>query len=405
MQVDPLQILTKIAALYNIHTCKVKPPFEGLENFDLGLRKSLDPEFDWSEFGRTLLKHTPEKVLLLAEGTFELHFALFRIPDESDSVFLIGPWTEKARTDEARRWARKFIGERGDAAIQEYYNGVRVISGGDFVSAIYATVSVIMGSDEMDVQSVKEFLPFMFHPDVRYFTEPEFERDIPVSMIEQRYEAENRLLAAVASGDETTALTAWGQFHRFSLGERFIGTIYREKSRFIIFNTLLRKAIEQNSVHPFYVDKLSSIYAKRIEDMVDFSDTETETMLQQMVLDYCAYARRFSLTGYSSTVQQILNHINLNISEPHTLKSLAALCHISPSYLSALFKQETGMTLIDYINTQRVKRGAYLLENTDRLVADIAEEMGILDVNYFAKIFKRTFGMTPTRYRREHKKK
>lgn len=40
---------------------RVTPPFAGLENFDYGLRKALDPEFDWQEFGYTLLKHTPEE--------------------------------------------------------------------------------------------------------------------------------------------------------------------------------------------------------------------------------------------------------------------------------------------------------------------------------------------------------
>ena len=87
------------------------------------------------------------------------------------------------------------------------------------------------------------------------------------------------------------------------------------------------------------------------------------------------------------------------------LKSLAAMCFISPSYLSALFKQETGSTLIDYINTQRVNRAAQLLVQNNHTIAAVAEEVGILDVNYFTKIFKKTLGVTPTRYRREHKEK
>lgn len=94
MNVDPLQVLSKLAAVYNIPACRVIPPFAGLENFDYGLRKALDPEFDWQEFGYTLLKHTPEQTLLIAEGTFELKFALFRVPDEKDTVFMIGPWTD-----------------------------------------------------------------------------------------------------------------------------------------------------------------------------------------------------------------------------------------------------------------------------------------------------------------------
>ena len=49
MNVDPLQVLTKLAAVYNIPTCRVTPPFTGLENFDYGLRKALDPDFETQE--------------------------------------------------------------------------------------------------------------------------------------------------------------------------------------------------------------------------------------------------------------------------------------------------------------------------------------------------------------------
>ena len=144
MNVDPLQVLSKLAAVYNIPACRVTPPFAGLENFDYGLRKALDPEFDWQEFGYTLLKHTPEQTLLIAEGTFELKFALFRVPDEKDTVFMIGPWTDGPRSEDSRRWAQKNLGKAGDEAVQEYYNGVHTLSGDDFATAIYAVVSVML---------------------------------------------------------------------------------------------------------------------------------------------------------------------------------------------------------------------------------------------------------------------
>ena len=400
MLINALQLLTRMASTYNIPTKRVKPPFEGLEDFDYGLRNALDPAFDWQEFGHTLLKCTPPNTLLFAEGTFELRFALFRVPDETDTVFLIGPWVKGPRSEETRRWVLHHIGEEGDHAIEEYYNGVSVLPDDSFMVAVYNVVSLMMGIDNLPTQELKEFLPFMFTPNTRYFTEPEFERDIPVSMLEQRYTAENKLLDAVAHGDETSALVLSKQMESFSLGRRFTGSLYREKTRLIILNTLLRKALERSDIHPFYIDKISSSYAQRIEALTDASGNDIS---RQMLRDYCAYVRRYSLKGYSPAVQTVINHINLNVGDAHTLKSLAAICHISPSYLSALFKQETGTTLIDYINTQRVKRAAHLLASTNRSVADISEEMGILDVNYFAKVFKRTYGVTPTRYRREHK--
>lgn len=400
MRVDPLQILTKLAAVQNIPTRRVTPPFEGLEEFDYGLRRSLDPQFDWQEFGQLLLDSTPENTLLLVEGTFELHFALFRIPDEKNTVFLIGPWTVGPRTPSARKWVRRYLGEAEEAAVQEYYNGVKILEASDFYGALRVVVDTMFGCT-VPVQELKEFLPFQFHPDTRYFHEPEFQKEIPVTMLEQRYESENRILDAVARGDEEAAIEAMHQHSRFTYGGRFEGTLYQQKNKMIVLNTLLRKAIEPSKVHPYYIDAISSKYSRIIEE----ANEVPNEMMWQMTRDYCAYVRRYSLKEYSPAVQKVMNYVNLNVAEPLTLKSLAAMCFISPSYLSALFKQETGSTLIDYINTQRVNRAAQLLVQNNHTIAAVAEEVGILDVNYFTKIFKKTLGVTPTRYRREHKEK
>lgn len=401
MRVDPLQVLTKRAAAQNIPTRRVTPPFEGLDEFDYGLRRSLDPQFDWQEFGQLLLDNTPEQTLLFVEGTFELHFALFRIPDEKNTVFLVGPWTLGQRSEKSRKWGKRHLGVAGESAVQEYYNGVKVLGANDFYSTIRVLVGMMFDEDELKVKQMKEFLPFQFLPDIRYFNEPKFQKDIPISMLEQRYESENRILEAVSRGDEEAAVEAMHQHSRFTYGGRFEGSLYQQKNRMIVFNTLLRKAIEPSKVHPYYIDAISSKYARIIEE----ADEVPEELMWQMVRDYCAYVRRYSLKEYSPAVQKVMNYVNLNVAEPLTLKSLAAMCFISPSYLSALFKQEAGTTLIDYINTQRVNRAAQLLEHSSHTIAAVAEEVGILDVNYFTKIFKKTLGVTPTRYRREHKEK
>ena len=310
------------------------------------------------------------------------------------------PWTVGPRTQSARKWVRRYLGEAGEAAVQEYYNGVKILEASDFYGALRVVVDTMFGCT-VPVQELKEFLPFQFHPDTRYFHEPEFQKEIPVTMLEQRYESENRILDAVARGDEEAAIEAMHQHSRFTYGGRFEGTLYQQKNKMIVLNTLLRKAIEPSKVHPYYIDAISSKYSRIIEE----ANEVPNEMMWQMTRDYCAYVRRYSLKEYSPAVQKVMNYVNLNVAEPLTLKSLAAMCFISPSYLSALFKQETGSTLIDYINTQRVNRAAQLLVQNNHTIAAVAEEVGILDVNYFTKIFKKTLGVTPTRYRREHKEK
>ena len=106
MQLDPLLVLKKLASSYDIKCLRVAAPFTGLEDFDYGLRKALDPQFEWQEFGKLLIQSTAENVLTVTVDMFELQYALFRIPDEPEAVFLMGPWTSGTRTNETSEWIR-----------------------------------------------------------------------------------------------------------------------------------------------------------------------------------------------------------------------------------------------------------------------------------------------------------
>ena len=400
MQLDPLLVLKKLATSYDIKCLRVAAPFAGLEDFDYGLRKALDPQFDWEAFGKLLIENTAEHVLTVTEDIFELQYAMFRIPDEPEAVFMMGPWTNGTRTKETSDWIRKHIGEEACEVVQSYYSSVHVLQSEHFVSTISMIVGLMMPADEYRVVEKREFLPLNIALDTRCFREPSFEQELPQSMLEERYAAENRLIDAVSRGDVDAALNVCHQMGRYTYNGRFRGTLYQIKTKMTIMNTLMRKAIERGKVHPYYIDKISTRYAAQIEAITDLNDT---SMVWDMVRQYCAYVQRYSVKNYTPLVQKVINHINLNLAEQMSLKSLAAMCFISPSYLSSLFKQDTGTTIVDYINSQRVDRAAVLLATTDRSIAAVAAAVGILDVNYFTKIFKKQLGTTPTQYRREKK--
>lgn len=327
-----------------------------------------------------------------------VHIPQLSIPDEENAVFMIGPWATAERSEKSRSWARRHIGEKGDDAVQSYYNGVRILSDSGFQASIVAVVSMMFPKEKFHLDQQKEFLPFHFTTDLRYFTEPEFQREIPIQMLEQRYANENAIWDAAACGNTEAALKACQQMARFTYGGRFFGSLYQTKIMLTVMNTLLRKAIERSNIHPYYIDEISSRYALMIENMVD---EESWPLVQTMVKEYCAYVRRYSLQQYSPLVQKVINTINLNLSDQLSPKSLAAMYYISPSYLSSLFKQDTGTTLTDFINTQRIQRAANLLSSTEQNISVVAEQVGILDVNYFTKMFKKSMGSTPTQYRRQ----
>ena len=74
----------------------------------------------------------------------------------------------------------------------------------------------------------------------------------------------------------------------------------------------------------------------------------------------------------------------------------------SAGYLSTLFHKETGKTVTEYVTDVRMDTAANLLRHTQLQVQTVAQHCGIGDVNYFSKVFKRHFGLTPRQFREEH---
>ena len=101
----------------------------------------------------------------------------------------------------------------------------------------------------------------------------------------------------------------------------------------------------------------------------------------------------------SEVVGDILAYAERHATERISLKDIAGRFHFNPSYLCRVFKRETGMTLTDYLMRLRLDKAAEMLGATVNSIAFIAEQCGYQDYFYFSRLFKRTFGMTPSQYR------
>lgn len=90
-------------------------------------------------------------------------------------------------------------------------------------------------------------------------------------------------------------------------------------------------------------------------------------------------------------------------AEQITMAGLAAELDISPNYLTAQFTKEVGMPPSAYLLETRLRHASELLTASSASVQDISAQVGIMDANYFAKLFKRKYGETPVQYRKHHK--
>lgn len=81
-------------------------------------------------------------------------------------------------------------------------------------------------------------------------------------------------------------------------------------------------------------------------------------------------------------------------------QSVADKFGFSPNYLSQMFKKATGENLIGYLTKLRIRRACDLLKKSALPVGEIGQRVGYPDYFYFAKVFKKSVGVTPTEYRK-----
>lgn len=219
-----------------------------------------------------------------------------------------------------------------------------------------------------------------------------------IKEIEMRYSMENDMIRAVSQGN-------YRALRDMLTAEIFMGNIEARtqdrmrnlKNYMIIFNTLLRKGAEVGNVHPYYIHGISSKFASMIETCA--VEKDIESLWNEMSYSYCKLVEEHKSKGYSPLVQNIIMLIDANISESLTLSSMAEKFNVNASYLSSLFKKDTGITYTEVVNSKRIERGKYLLRTTKLQIQDVSVLCGIPDTNYFIKVFKKHTDLTPKQYR------
>ena len=104
---------------------------------------------------------------------------------------------------------------------------------------------------------------------------------------------------------------------------------------------------------------------------------------------------------YRKDVGEWMEYIYNNLHRPLRLQEIAEHFDVSQSYASRFFKKETGKTMIQFINEEKMKEAARFLNESSLSIRDVAARVGYDDPFYFDRLFRRFYGMTPRDYRRK----
>lgn len=100
-----------------------------------------------------------------------------------------------------------------------------------------------------------------------------------------------------------------------------------------------------------------------------------------------------------SRIEKAVSHINIHICDTINLDDLAGEACLSKDHFIRLFKKETGITPLKYINQKKIERAQLILVTDDMPVKNVAMSLSFDDYSYFNRLFKKMTGVTPQEYR------
>ncbi len=216
------------------------------------------------------------------------------------------------------------------------------------------------------------------------------------------YELEQQLIAKVKIGDRTgakeilNALLGRIMFHN-------PGNINLLKARLVELLSVLSRAAAQGGVdinallnkNMEYINKVLTIDTQ--EDICVWISHALDDFIESVYVSQDA--RKMS------QLKPVIEYMQAYYDQPLTLADIAKVAHLSVSRLAHLFREQMGITLIDYLTGLRINHAKRMLLTTDQNCTRICYEVGYNNQSYFTRVFKQLTGLTPRQFRTQNQRK
>lgn len=152
-------------------------------------------------------------------------------------------------------------------------------------------------------------------------------------------------------------------------------------------------------------EQLIEIYEAKKDESESKITTQVRTkiILLQFILEMWekGFVIENDKSGRNTIEKEMISYIQQNFMEKISLKEFSEQFHLSEKYISRYFKEHFHITLSQYITHLRLEHAKQLLQDTDIPVTEIAMQSGYQNVSYFIRSFKKTYGVSPLKYRKK----
>lgn len=209
---------------------------------------------------------------------------------------------------------------------------------------------------------------------------------------------EAQLLASIKLGDKPRALGLLNEFVE-ELRDQCAGELQTLKAKAQELLVMVSRAAIERGAAPKNLLELNYCYTEELFKLE--SSGEILAWIPLIVEQYMDMGGDQRQKNYR-VARQVMEYIKKNLNRNLSLEDIAQAVYLSPFYLSRVFKEETGCTVMEYLTRTRMEEAKKLLAEGQISVREIAEKVGYHNPSYFSKVFHAAEGLTPSQFRRRY---
>jgi AraC-type DNA-binding domain-containing proteins len=331
----------------------------------------------------------------------ELYFVFDFIRQQKNYYLLGGPMLLSGFYHVMEMKTLSFADKLNSSQLKALVENLPVVSISSF-SSFLRIVILLLKDRELSLEEIRNY-PFSKLEDSfqRTFLHELFEHAEDMSL-HTPYSHELALLNCVKEGNLEMLESTYRTLPQIRYGDMSnIHTPMRQLFYGSIANTTLitRYAIE-GGLEEETAFTLSDVYIKQMEKCRTLY--ELNHLNEKMAADFTERVAKTKETKkpvYSKVISNCMDYICKNINKKITLDMLAQEVHLTPKYISCLFRKETGQTISSFIENQKIEKAKNLLRYSQYSYSDISHYLSYYSQSYFISAFKKSVGMTPKEFR------
>lgn len=278
----------------------------------------------------------------------------------------------------------------------------------DSILQILCTMNYVMNDEKLSLEKIKIYdaeqqkLKEIIESDR---ANKNFNSDIAIiqsaQAVHNTITLEQMLVNIVRKGD-TAALREWiANAPAVRAGILATEQMRQLKNTFIVTTTLISRAAIRGGMDVEDALTLSDAYIQKCELLNNVG--QIANLQYHMVLDYTERVEKLRLgKSPSKLVIEISNYVQHHLSEPVDIEALANAMFLSRTRLSVKFKEETGMTLTDFVLKEKTDEAKRLLRYTDKTLTAISAYLGFSSQSHFSRAFRKYADCSPLEYRKKY---